>query len=154
MAIIWREQMSVDGGLIDDDHRVLIGVINEFTETTATPSALPVLADVLTKLDRYTQTHFQREEALQKAVNFTFHDAHKHDHKDLIRQLAEVRAELKAKAAARNPGDIPAMHSRMADFLYHWLIDHIIEKDLRMKPFTKAMRAHAAKLSARLERSS
>ncbi|HLJ20221.1 MAG TPA: hemerythrin family protein [Stellaceae bacterium] len=150
MVVVWRDQMSVDGGLIDDDHRVLIAIINEFAETKPTPSAIPVLAAVLTKLDRYTKTHFEREESLQKSVNYTFHDAHKHDHKDLIRQLSEVREELKGKAAARNPADIPAMHARMADFLYHWLIDHILEKDLRMRPFTKAMREYASKLNRAL----
>jgi len=150
MHIVWRDEMSVDGGLIDDDHQVLIAIINAFADTTPAPSAIPVLANVLAKLDRYTKTHFAREEALQKSVNYTFHDAHRHDHKDLIRQLAEVRAELIAKATAKNPGDIPAMHARMADFLHHWLIDHIIEKDLRMKPFTKAMRLHASKMGARL----
>jgi len=142
--------MSVDGGLIDDDHRVLIAIINEFAETTPTPSAIPVLAAVLTKLDRYTKTHFEREESLQKSVNYTFHDAHRHDHKDLVRQLSEVREVLKGKVAARNPGEIPAMHARMAEFLHHWLVDHIIEKDLRMKPFTKAMRAHASQMGQRL----
>jgi hemerythrin len=147
MLIVWRDQMSVDGGLIDDDHRVLIAIINEFAETTPTPSALPVLAKVLAKLDHYTKTHFEREEGLQKSVNYTFHEAHRHDHKDLIRQLAEVRAELNAKASARNTEDIPA---RMADFLHHWLIDHILEKDLRMRPFTKSMRQYAGKLSQKL----
>ena len=150
MLIAWRDQMSVDGGLIDEDHRVLIGIINDFASAEVTPSVIPLLAQILTKLDRYTKTHFEREEALQKAVNYPFHDAHRHAHKDLMRQLSDVRSELRAKAAARNASDIPAMHARLADFLHHWLIDHIIETDLRMKPYTKAMRTHADKMSGKL----
>ena len=147
MLIFWRDQMSVDGGLIDDDHRALIAIINEFAAAPVTPAGIPVLVRILGKLHRYTKTHFEREETLQKAVNYPFHDAHRHAHKDLIRQLSEVRAELKDKAAAY---DIAAMHSRLENFLHHWVIDHIIEADLRMKPYTKAMRAHASKLSTQL----
>jgi len=100
MLIVWRDQMSVDGGSIDQDHRTLIGIINEFAATDATPAAIPVLEQILAKLDRYTQIHFEREEKLQRAINYPYHEAHRHAHNDLIRQLSEVREELKAKGVA------------------------------------------------------
>jgi hemerythrin len=150
MLIVWREQMSVDSGLIDEDHRSLIGIINEFAAAEAGPKAVPALARILTKLDHYTKTHFEREEGLQRAVDYPFRDAHRNAHKDLIRQLSELRARLKAEFAAKNADEIRAIHAGMADFLHHWLIDHIIETDLRMKPYTKDMRTHARKLSGRL----
>jgi len=150
MLIVWRDQMSVDGGVIDDDHRTLIAIINEFSAADVTPAVIPVLASILRKLDHYTKTHFEREETLQRAANYPFHDAHKQAHKDLMRQLSTVREELRLKADAKKLEDIPAMHAKMAEFLHHWLIDHILDTDLRMKPYTKAMRAHASKLGARL----
>jgi len=150
MLIVWRDQMSVDGGLIDQDHRVLIGIINEFAATQPTAEALPALESVLAKLDRYTQIHFEREEKLQRAILYPFHEAHRHSHNDLIRQLSEVREELKTKAATKSVEDLAAVHGRMGDFLHHWLVDHIIQADLRMKPYTAELRAHAGKLSRRL----
>jgi hemerythrin len=32
----------------------------------------------------------------------------------------------------------------MAAFLHHWLVDHIIKSDLRMKPYAARMAPHAA----------
>jgi len=150
MLIVWRDQMSVDGGLIDQDHRVLIGIINEFATTEPTASAIPALERILAKLDRYTQIHFEREEKLQRAIVYPYHEAHRRSHGDLIRQLSEVREELKAKAAIAKPEDIAATHAKMGEFLHHWLIDHIIEADLRMKPYTAEIRSHAHKLSRTL----
>ena len=150
MLIVWRDQMSVDGALIDQDHRVLIGLINDFGATQATAEAIPTLEAILAKLDRYTQIHFEREEKLQRAILYPFHEAHRRSHKDLIRQLSEVREELKTKAAAHSSEELAAAHAKMGDFLHHWLVDHIIETDLRMKPYTAELRAHANKLSKRL----
>jgi hemerythrin len=150
MLIVWRDQMSVDGGLIDQDHRVLIGIINDFAATDATPAAVPALEGILAKLDRYTQIHFEREEKLQRAILYPYHEAHRRSHKDLIRQLSEVRAELTAKPVTTKPDDLIAAHAKMGEFLHHWLVDHIIETDLRMKPYTAEIRAHAHKLSKTL----
>ncbi len=147
MLIVWRDQMSVDGGLIDRDHRTLITIINEFAATPATPAAIPDLERILAKLDRYTQIHFEREEQLQRAIIYPFHEAHRRAHQDLIRQLSEVREALKAKAATRMADDIVAAHAKMGEFLHDWLVDHIIDVDLRMKPHTAEIRAHARKLS-------
>ncbi|HXP73097.1 MAG TPA: bacteriohemerythrin [Stellaceae bacterium] len=146
MLIVWRDQMSVDGGVIDSDHKVLIGIINEFSAVEATASAVPMLKGVLAKLDQYAKTHFEREERLQKSVSFPFHQAHVRAHEGLIRQLSEVEAKLNATAATTNAAELAALHTRLAEFLHHWLIDHIIGTDLRMKPFTKAMRPLASKL--------
>ena len=150
MFIVWRDQMSVDGGLIDQDHRVLIGIINEFAGTDAAPAAIPALESILAKLDRYTQIHFEREEKLQRGIVYPFHEAHRRAHKDLIRQLSEVREELKTKAATQSTDEIAAAHARMGEFLHHWLVDHIIEADLRMKPYTAEIRAQAHKLNKTL----
>lgn len=150
MLIVWRDQMSVDGGLIDQDHRVLIGIINEFSATPATPEAIPALGAILAKLDRYTQIHFEREEKLQRAIIYPYHEAHRRAHKDLIRQLSEVREELKAKTTKQKLDEIVAAHAKMGEFLHHWLVDHIIETDLRMKSYTAEIRAHANKLTKTL----
>ena len=146
MLIVWRDQMSVDGGIIDSDHKVLIGIINEFAAVEATSPVVPTLKGILAKLDQYAKTHFEREERLQKSVSFPFHQAHVRAHEALIRQLSEVETQLNGATVATNTAEFAALHAKLADFLHHWLIDHIIGTDLRMKPFTKAMRPLAGKL--------
>jgi hemerythrin len=64
MAITWRAQMSIDDGVIDDDHRCLIGLVNEADGITLGPAMPAELGVTLARLDAYTRIHFQREERL------------------------------------------------------------------------------------------
>jgi hemerythrin len=48
-----------------------------------------------------------------------------------------MRADWRAVGA---PKAIAAFHTRICDFLHHWLIDHILQDDLLMMPFIAEMR--------------
>jgi hemerythrin len=166
MSILWREEMSIDQGVIDHDHQTLITIINEFIEAAPGPRALPMLERIIAKLEHYAVVHFTREEALQRAAQYIYLDAHHHEHGDLIKQIMAIRRELAALAPPPAPSvetqasagaappppppidegseEIAKVHSEMAAFLHHWLVDHIIKSDLRMKPYAARMAPHAA----------
>lgn len=160
MQIQWREEMSIDGGLIDGDHRHLISIMNEFCAASPTEDSRDRLLSILDRLNIYTTIHFRREEQLQRAVHYPYIDAHHHEHGDLLRDLYSIHEGLTASVAAPpaedaspddndpaatptpptvDPGAIVEAHRKVAEFLHHWLIDHIIKSDLRMKPFAKRM---------------
>lgn len=155
MTLQWREEMAIDHGVIDRDHQSLIAIINEFSAAqTDAAGALPAMTNILGKLEHYATIHFGREEALQREAQYAYLEAHHHEHGDLIKQLAAIRVELvalNAAAAAASescaPGPAPT-HAlgRMAEFLNHWLVDHIIRSDLRMKPYAAKMASHARRL--------
>ncbi|MEW6598956.1 MAG: hemerythrin family protein [Pseudomonadota bacterium] len=151
MAIIWRDEMSIDGGVIDEDHQTLIAIINEFFEIKEDLREFNELSKLLAKLHHYTEVHFGREEMLQRAAHYPYNDAHHHEHETLLRELAAVNAELDTYApvepgAAVSPETLHAFHERVGLFLRHWLVDHIIKSDLRMKPFAAEMKGHAKTL--------
>jgi hemerythrin len=137
MTITWRSQMSVDGGIIDHDHQVLIGIINEFIEGAAGTLTHAQLDAVLLKLGSYAATHFHREETLQLAIRYPYGEAHKREHETLVRDLGERRLRL---AGADGRVDLAPVQRDIADFLRHWLVDHIIGSDLRMRPHAAALR--------------
>ena len=60
MNIAWRPQISVDNGVIDDDHRTLIEIINAFINLKYDREILK-FKKVLMKLDEYAKFHFERE---------------------------------------------------------------------------------------------
>ena len=130
MPIVWREAMSVDGGLIDNDHRSLIGIINEFGTVAPGLTARQQLESLLIKLENYTRRHFRREEELQRSINFAHSEAHHQQHLDLIDRLAKIRSCL----AASQQADLAAVHKQTTRLLHHWLVEHIIKSDLQMKP--------------------
>lgn len=139
MAIVWREEMSVDGGVIDADHKALIALVNE-VDLIGPGAAMPAqLMAILGRLSSYARTHFDREQRLQLATGFTFAQAHEARHRTLLRELDTMCAECEHGP----PEQIEAFHARLRDFLHNWLCDHIIKADLLMKPFVPRMHRHA-----------
>ncbi|MEI8397444.1 MAG: hemerythrin domain-containing protein, partial [Rhodospirillaceae bacterium] len=84
-------------------------------------------------LHDYADVHFRREEELQRAIGFPYHDAHKMAHKDLLKDLRLVGGNLLRNYSEKQHGEFSA-------FLRHWLIDHVQEVDVRMKPYVDDMR--------------
>ena len=171
MSIQWREEMAIDHGIIDSDHQTLISIINMFCDATPASDSLPKLQSILDMLQLYTEDHFEREESLQQKAHYAFIDAHHHEHIDLIRKLTTLRKRL-TMLAENDPGasegsdvdsrasglppeapkvNVAVFHAEMAAFLHHWLIDHVVKSDLRMKPYAAKLNEHASKFSALVE---
>jgi hemerythrin len=148
MAIVWRDQMSIDGGVIDNDHKYLIAIVNDVDAVGPGPSMPEQLAAILARLDLYAQVHFEREERLQLATGFTYASAHHSRHVALVRELDAMRAECD-KAAT--PQEMLAFQLRLGDFLHRWLVDHIIKADVLMKPFVVKMQLHAGGMGSLAE---
>lgn len=137
MTIVWRDQLSVGDDQIDDDHKQLINLINGFEWATSGQIHLDILNRILDDLEEYAHAHFDREESLQAAIQYAFRDAHKQAHKTLESELERLRLEFASLEGC--PDDhIRKVTCQMAVFLRGWLVDHILEEDLRMKPFLAA----------------
>jgi hemerythrin len=142
--IRWRPGMSVDGGLIDADHRHLIDIINAFSQHRAEGhAALPHAMDTLSALKFYAETHFAREEQLQTLVKFREHQQHHEEHRQLMASLDGIISTAQAAATIDGASDVV---EHLATLLRHWLLNHTLTEDLRMKPYAAAMKAHAATL--------
>jgi hemerythrin len=136
---MWRDEMSVDDGVIDADHKCLIALVNDVDLVGPGPAMSAELTVILDRLSAYTRTHFDREERLQLATGFTYAQAHRARHRSLVRELDAMRAECETEP----PEQMVAFHARLRDFLFHWLRDHIVKADLLMKPFVPRIRRHA-----------
>lgn len=131
--IQWREEFTIDGGVIDDDHKTLFGLVNDFNEGIINFIAPNDLIPLLTSLTEYMQTHFQREEKLQEMSEFPFFEDHKKEHQ----ALTEKFNDLKQKALKANEDTITDVVVEIGTFLQEWLTGHVIESDLPMKPYLK-----------------
>jgi len=141
LTIKWQEELSVDGGPIDQDHHTLIAIINSFEDVRPGEDTIARLTEVLAKLEQYGSVHFEREEQLQRTVSFPYAESHDRQHRILLDSLARARTAL---AAVTSDEDLATFRSHMCGFLHDWLLDHIIQNDLLMKPFVRAMAPHAA----------
>jgi hemerythrin len=141
--IQWRDGMSVDRGMIDEDHRHLIDIINRFAGYMARGGGDAAGAlDILSALKFYAATHFEREERLQRLAEYPESERHHHEHQGLVATLHDIIARTRAIGA----GDASAVADELSLLLRRWLMEHIIQLDLRMKPYADRMRRLAADL--------
>ncbi len=143
--ITWRDKMSIDdGGVIDQDHKHLIEIINRFEDAAADGLDRDEATEILHALKFYTQTHFGREEQLQNLINFPDIGAHHHEHAELISKLDAVIGHL-SQADEQN---LDRLHTEIATMLHDWLINHILHSDLKMRSHVDAMMKHAPQFGA------
>lgn len=138
MTIQWQDTMSIDGGVIDDDHRYLIGLVNEL-ESVPPGAAMPSrVAAILARLEAYAHGHFEREEQLHSAVHAPAAEAHHFRH---IALLCEVEANCNEWAMTRTPEETQQFYERLCAFMRHWVMDHIMKDDLLLISYIRAIRA-------------
>lgn len=133
--------MCVGEPTVDDDHKHLVDLINAFELAIAGTIDHKKIARVLLGLVDYTGEHFAREEQLQLAIRYPYHESHRRSHRDVLKKLSDIVTEYSLAPAG------PArdrMVRDLANFLKEWLVDHIIQSDLRMKPYVLQMQAQKA----------
>ncbi len=132
MAIQWRDSMSVSNTKIDEDHKRLIGFLNSMEKHLENPEDTVPILKTLAQLKIYTIEHFQREEILQLRVRYPKAAEHKRIHQSLVKELDAIIVSVKAKGGAATKTD------EISTLLRNWLINHVLQEDLPMKPyFTK-----------------
>jgi len=141
MPIQWRNKMSVDGGLIDADHKHLIEIINKFESFSKDGLSVDEAMEILYALKFYASTHFKREERLQLLAGFPYAESHKLEHEELLGQLDHVVEEFRTLAPDANHQEYV---KETAELLRHWLIDHVLNRDLTMKGYVELLRRETA----------
>lgn len=117
----WSDELSVGIEEIDEQHKVLTGLVNEMHEAIQQHHAHDVVRGILERLATYTKTHFVVEESLMRILNYPDYEAHKAEHDNLIAQIDELQSKVNAGKASVN---FELMH-----FLKVWLTKHIMESD-------------------------
>ena len=128
--IVWREEMSIGVTAIDDDHKALFNIINEF-DTSSSRKAAEATAK---KLFAYTNSHFKREEELQSEYRYPLHQQQKNEHAKIIGDL---------KSLIRN-AFIDTKHTdeeiiaNLSELMRDWIVNHVIQSDMKMRAFFKS----------------
>lgn len=118
MALIeWSASLSVGINEIDDQHKVLIGLINRLNEAMKTGQGKAALGAILKETADYTASHFAVEENYMTKFNYTGLARHKIEHKSLIDQVLKLAKDF-------DSGKITITMDAMT-FLKEWLAKHI-----------------------------
>ncbi|MGI9133195.1 MAG: bacteriohemerythrin [Rhodoferax sp.] len=130
----WVEDLAIDHGAIDEDHRLLVDLVNRLHDAADTGLTPTVVAERMAELVFYTQDHLLREEVVMAAVGFVGLDEHRESHRAFMLQMGDLQRQYLA-------GKFTTA-SQLAALLSAWLEDHIRESDSELREHLK--NKHAA----------
>lgn len=117
----WSDDYSVHVQEIDEQHKILVGLLNELHVAIIEHHGKNTSRAVLDRLAEYTRTHFLLEESLMRLTHFPGFEVHKQQHEDLISQVQELQKKL--------DNENVTITFELLHFLKNWLIHHINESD-------------------------
>lgn len=120
--MVWNSSLSVGVEALDEDHKKLLGMVNNLHDAVQSGRGREALGKILAGLIDYTVLHFAREEKYLQENGYAEAPAHKREHADLTRQLLDVQAKYKAGAS-------PSLSLEAMSFLNNWLVNHIQGSD-------------------------
>ena len=125
----WTQEYSVDIVKIDDQHKKLIGIINELYEAlTIEGGKKEAINKVINELYDYTQYHFSAEEELMRKFSYPQYINHKSAHDNFIMKVVEFQDEYRQ-------GRILVLNVEIIQFLRDWLFNHILTVDKQYSSF-------------------
>jgi hemerythrin-like metal-binding protein len=133
----WDESLVTGHRVVDDQHRAIIGLINEFADANLGQRESEQVAAVLVRLSDYVSTHFAEEEHLMSRYGYSAELTREHREEHL--KLSERTRQL---ILAHRTGEDATVRDLIA-LMQQWLSEHIMKVDRRLVDHVKAVRASA-----------
>lgn len=134
MTIRWTEDLSVGNDVIDSDHRLLMELVNDVARAAGTGGRL-ALSRAIRRFRNCINLHFVTEEMFAHMLNLPF-DLHKMAHQNMRTELELMEIGLLRDGMETAHASVMEHY---AGFLRDWLVRHITEEDMQMKP---ALQSH------------
>ncbi|TWX70785.1 bacteriohemerythrin [Colwellia demingiae] len=122
-GIQWIAEYSIGNTEIDEQHKVLFTMINDFFHQDNKEAAIMLFQS----LSSYIDLHFESEENLLRQINYPDTEYHIKKHGELREKFHLLRDKL-------DDYDID-VHHKIAMFLYNWLAQHILKADMEYKSY-------------------
>ncbi len=131
MALIeWTPALSLNIDMIDEQHKTLVDMINNFYDELNNKSSKELIGKLITQMKDYTHTHFKAEEELFLSYGYKDSAAHIKTHKDFIAKVNDLETRYKENKLI--------ISFEVTNFLKDWLINHIQKTD---KEYAKVIKA-------------
>ncbi len=125
--ILWDQRFSVGVKKIDEQHQELVKIINCLVENEDATGHSEPIAEVLDRMTKYADYHFETEEALMLEYDYPAYESHRDDHTQFKMKTAEFCLD-----ALRRKETLP---DELLSYLRDWLTHHILEVDMKYKPY-------------------
>lgn len=124
--VTWSQDFSVSIQEIDDQHKVIVDLINEVNDAVSGDNNPETVGKVIERLVDYTKVHFLIEEALMRMFRYPDYEQHKKIHGKLLERVLAFQKQY-AKGNAQ-------IGQELLYFLRDWLLSHIMKVDREYSP--------------------
>ncbi len=133
MRLEWTEELSTGVPEMDEQHRKLIEILNQFYEAVEKGEKARAIEELVRGAKDYTNFHFGAEERFMEEIGYPELEAHRKAHQNLVNEV--LLAEEKYAQ-----GDEKAIRG-LASFLLSWLYTHILRTDRKYGEFYREVKS-------------
>jgi hemerythrin len=119
----WKDSMSVKSEEIDNQHKKLVGMLNELYMAFINKEHKEKMDAVINQLIDYTRYHFDTEEKYFIAFRYPDKENHIKEHKQFKEKINEFVKDYKANSNT--------LTYKVINFLRDWLMNHIMVTDMK-----------------------
>ena len=126
--IQWSSDLALGIDEIDDQHKVLIEILNDVYETVNSGNRdEKKLKKIIDGMLRYVNFHFVTEEMKMIKTNYGDYKNHKAEHDAFVERALEFQAAFREGSST--------LPEEMMNFLKEWLVNHIQGTDRQYVPY-------------------
>ncbi len=129
--IAWTPDLTVDAGLIDEQHKQMIERMNELDRAVRHTRGVPKIIKTLDFLIEYTDFHFGTEEKNMAELGYPQLEYHKAQHAEFVTTLKNLEMDFEEEGATE------ALAEAINTFMFNWLVKHIKTVDVQFGKFLK-----------------
>lgn len=133
----WNPQLETGIALIDEQHRVLVNLINRLAQQHVQGATQAEVQTILGELADYANYHFRTEEGIWHTAlaGDVWLDKHMETHQRFFTHMVELQSGQR---------EFHAVLDDLFSYLIQWLAYHILDKDKRMALALKAVEQGAS----------
>lgn len=134
--VILQEAFLTGIDSVDEEHRFLVGIFNNFVDSISAGKGGEVIGEVMAELIAYADYHFSNEEQMMAKVQYPDMAAHKAQHDNFISAIAKIEER-------RSHGGVHV--AEIAQFIGRWVQGHILMTDKKLGEYVASHvpRSHA-----------
>ena len=128
VLVEWKSEYETGCKLIDEQHKRLFQIFNEFFTAFEQAKADKKLEDIIKELESYTIYHFSTEERLFDEKGYPKKEQHKREHQEFIDKVKSFRQQYE-----KDENSLLAYDVMLS--LREWIFNHVLGSDRLYIPY-------------------
>jgi hemerythrin-like metal-binding protein len=127
VKINWSPEYSVGVGMLDEQHKRLVLMLNRMIDTREAATGSQVVSEMISRMTAYAQEHFKFEEDLLTKIGFPRLDQHIQSHNKFRKKIVDLCMAV--------PLGVSSVPQVMLNFHVQWWQNHILQEDMQYRSF-------------------